>query len=184
MSKKNENKRPAHWMPRAGDAVDYHSIIGGPITSQSHIVKKVGTDSAGQPVAWLIGGEEKPPRGYVHIDALTPIPIPNCLKGYQLMIDKRLLFFDHFNVSERDRLIYADYFCPGPPPKQIELARKYCLSPSRIRQILMKFEWRLRWWRDNKGGNQNDVRKTETTKQKAVQQNQKPFSDEETDQDS
>ena len=76
MSKKNENKRPAHWMPRAGDAVDYHSIIGGPITSQSQIVKKVGTDSVGQPVAWLAGGEDKPQL--VHIDALTPADLIPC----------------------------------------------------------------------------------------------------------
>lgn len=68
------NKRPKHWMPRVGDAVDYHSIIGGEITSRAHIVTHVSTDSAGQPVAWLGGGETKPPRGCVHCDALTPVP--------------------------------------------------------------------------------------------------------------
>jgi hypothetical protein len=69
-----QNKRPKHWMPRVGDAVDYHSIIGGKITSKSHIVTHVSTDSAGQPVAWLTGGETRPPRGCVHVDALTPVP--------------------------------------------------------------------------------------------------------------
>lgn len=48
------NKRPKHWMPRVGDAVDYHSIIGGEITSKSHIVTHVSTDSAGQPLMFLI----------------------------------------------------------------------------------------------------------------------------------
>ena len=67
------NDRPKHWMPRRGDAVDYHSVIGEGITSKSHIVTHVTTDRAGQPVAWLTGGESPPPRGCVHCDALTPI---------------------------------------------------------------------------------------------------------------
>lgn len=64
--------RPKHWMPRYGDPVDYHSIIGGEVTSRSHIVTHVTTDAAGQPVAWLTGGESPPPRGCVSCDALTP----------------------------------------------------------------------------------------------------------------
>lgn len=70
--KPDENKRPKHWMPRVGDVVDYHSIIGGPITSTGHKVTTVSTDSAKQPVAWLEGGDPKAPSGCVHCDALTP----------------------------------------------------------------------------------------------------------------
>lgn len=66
------NNRPQHWMPRHGDPVDYHSIIGGEVTSRSHIVTHVTTDAAGQAVAWLTGGESPPPRGCVSCDALTP----------------------------------------------------------------------------------------------------------------
>lgn len=66
------NRRPANWMPRKGDVVDYHSIIGGEITSRSHIVQDVGISSSHDPIAWLTGGETKPPRGYVYVDALTP----------------------------------------------------------------------------------------------------------------
>ena len=77
MSKENKNKRPKQWMPRVGDTVDYHSVIGGPITSKSHIVINTGNSSSGQPVAWL-GGGKKPPLSYVHIDALTPADLIPC----------------------------------------------------------------------------------------------------------
>lgn len=66
---KNENERPAHWMPRKGDAVDYHSIIGERITSTGHIVKHVETAASGHAVAWITGK-----AGCVSCDALTPVP--------------------------------------------------------------------------------------------------------------
>jgi len=66
----NKNERPKHWMPRKGDCVDYHSIIGEEITS-THIVESVGTDYAGQAVAWISGKS-----GYVACDALTPVVMP------------------------------------------------------------------------------------------------------------
>jgi hypothetical protein len=65
----NKNERPKHWMPRKGDHVDYHSIIGGEITS-THTVESVGTDAAGQAVAWITDKS-----GYVSCDALTPVTI-------------------------------------------------------------------------------------------------------------
>ena len=61
------NKRPAHWMPRKGDRVDYHSIIGEPATSMDHVVRTVETSHSGYPVAWLVGKS-----GCVACDALTP----------------------------------------------------------------------------------------------------------------
>lgn len=64
---KNKNERPKHWMPRKGERVNYHSIIGGKITS-THTVESVGTDHAGQAVAWISGKS-----GYVACDALTPV---------------------------------------------------------------------------------------------------------------
>jgi len=66
----NKNERPKHWMPRRGERVDYHSIIGGEITS-THTVESVGTDAAGQAVAWITDK-----RGYVSCDALTPVVMP------------------------------------------------------------------------------------------------------------
>lgn len=66
-TKQNPNERPAHWMPRVGDIVDYHSIIGEKITSTGHKVRAVQMSDAGYPVAWLEGKS-----GCVHVDALTP----------------------------------------------------------------------------------------------------------------
>lgn len=63
----NENRRPSFWMPRAGDAVDYHSIIGGPISSHGHTVTSVGELASGSPVAWITGK-----AACVSVDALTP----------------------------------------------------------------------------------------------------------------
>jgi hypothetical protein len=63
----NENKRPSFWMPRAGDIVDYHSIIGGPISSHGHTVTSVGELPSGSAVAWISGK-----AGCVSVDSLTP----------------------------------------------------------------------------------------------------------------
>lgn len=65
--KKTEHDRPADWMPRAGDTVDYHSIIGEPATSFNHLVKEVWIANTGYPVANITGI-----RGWVSVDALTP----------------------------------------------------------------------------------------------------------------
>lgn len=37
------------------EIVNYHSLIGGPITSQGHKIKHIGWLSNGQAVAWLEG---------------------------------------------------------------------------------------------------------------------------------
>lgn len=63
----NENKRPSFWMPRAGDVVDYHSIIGGPISSHGHTVTSVGELPSGSAVAWISGK-----AACVSVDSLTP----------------------------------------------------------------------------------------------------------------
>jgi hypothetical protein len=55
-------------------------------------------------------------------------------------------FFEHFGVSERDRNIYRDFFVADNKPKKTELARKYNISPTRIHQIIRKFERRRDWW--------------------------------------
>jgi hypothetical protein len=65
--KKTEYDRPAEWMPRAGDYVDYHPIIGEPATTYMHKVKEVWIANTGYPVANIIGV-----RGWVSVDALTP----------------------------------------------------------------------------------------------------------------
>lgn len=51
---------------QVGQVVDYHSIIGGPITSRKHTITKIG-NLHGVPVAWITGGS-----GCVAIEALTP----------------------------------------------------------------------------------------------------------------
>lgn len=51
-----------------GDLVDYHAVIGGPITSQGHIVETIGSLNGGKtPVAWITCKS-----GCVAIVALTP----------------------------------------------------------------------------------------------------------------
>jgi hypothetical protein len=62
-----ENQRPSFWMPRTGDIVDYHSIVGGPISSHGHTVTSVGELPSGSAVAWISGKS-----GCVSVDALTP----------------------------------------------------------------------------------------------------------------
>jgi hypothetical protein len=75
-TKRNPNNRPAHWMPRVGDHVDYHSIIGEEPTSFDHVVRVVSMSRAGYPVAWISGKSD-----CVSVDLLTPTvrkrePIP------------------------------------------------------------------------------------------------------------
>ena len=65
--KKTEYDRPAEWMPRTGDTVDYHSIIGEPATSFNHEVMEVWIANTGYPVANITNM-----RGWVSVDALTP----------------------------------------------------------------------------------------------------------------
>jgi len=60
--------RPPYWMPRTGDCVDYHSIIGGPITSRDHVVQEVGSIPSCSAVAWISNK-----RGCVSVDALSPV---------------------------------------------------------------------------------------------------------------
>lgn len=54
-------------MPRAGDIVDFHSVIGKPPTHIGYTVTSVGLSGAGVPIAWLKGIS-----GFVSCDALTP----------------------------------------------------------------------------------------------------------------
>lgn len=63
----DKNKRPSFWMPRVGDIVDYHSMIGGEATQKGMKVYAVGDMPSGEPVAWLEGKS-----GCVAMDALTP----------------------------------------------------------------------------------------------------------------
>jgi hypothetical protein len=51
-----------------GDKVDYHSIIGGPVTSKWHTVQTVqlAPNNFGRAVAWISGKS-----GCVALDALT-----------------------------------------------------------------------------------------------------------------
>lgn len=63
----DKNKRPSFWMPRVGEVVDYHSVIGEDATETGKVVKHVGELPSGEPVAWLFGK-----RGCVAMDALTP----------------------------------------------------------------------------------------------------------------
>ena len=37
---------------KKGDRVNYHSVIGGPVTSSDHVVEKIG-QMCGQDVAWI-----------------------------------------------------------------------------------------------------------------------------------
>lgn len=55
-------------MIEVGDRVDYHSIIGGPITSKDHTVKLIGPEpnNFGCNVAWVSGKS-----GCVAIEALS-----------------------------------------------------------------------------------------------------------------
>lgn len=52
---------------KAGDVVDYHARIGGPVTSTGHEVESVGFLSSGHEVAWITGK-----IGHVAIEALSP----------------------------------------------------------------------------------------------------------------
>ena len=49
-----------------GDVVDYHSIIGGKITSSGHIIEFFVITPSNMPCAWITGK-----AGGVHIDALS-----------------------------------------------------------------------------------------------------------------
>lgn len=53
---------------KIGDTVNYHSIIGGPVTSTGHKVTELeyAPNNFGCDVAWITGK-----RGYVAIRALT-----------------------------------------------------------------------------------------------------------------
>lgn len=49
-----------------GDIVDYHSFVGGEITSRDHKIYAIGTLPSGQKVAWITGKIR-----CVHILAIT-----------------------------------------------------------------------------------------------------------------
>ena len=59
-----------------GDKVDYHSVVGGPVTSTGHTIRAVERkpNNYGCDVAWITGK-----AGCVALDALTPSPANNVL---------------------------------------------------------------------------------------------------------
>lgn len=72
---KNE---PKHWIElpawlKPGALVDYHSTIGGPVTSTDHTVESVEQQPsyAGRPGAWVVFISGK--RGWVAAEALSPM---------------------------------------------------------------------------------------------------------------
>lgn len=52
---------------KKGDVVNYHSIIGGPVTSTEHTIQHIGELGHGEAVAWL---SDK--SGCVSLKALSP----------------------------------------------------------------------------------------------------------------
>ena len=62
-----------------GDKVDYHSVIGGPVTSTGHIVRTVqlAPNNFGRDVAWITDK-----AGCVACDALTPSPANNAVSKH------------------------------------------------------------------------------------------------------
>lgn len=64
-----ENVTPEDFQraPAVGDKVNYHAIIGGPVTSAGHIVQQVDRLSCGELVAFISGKS-----GCVSVDALSP----------------------------------------------------------------------------------------------------------------
>jgi len=53
---------------RCGDVVNYHDVIGGPITSQNHIIKTLMPEPNNfcEPVAWITNKS-----GCVSLDSLS-----------------------------------------------------------------------------------------------------------------
>lgn len=51
---------------KVGDTVNYHSIIGGEITSKDHKINYIGQLANGQKVAWITNKV-----GAVHIKAIS-----------------------------------------------------------------------------------------------------------------
>lgn len=51
MEDKVNNKKIQDF--KKGDVVDYHSIIGGPVTSTEHTIQHIGELGHGETVAWL-----------------------------------------------------------------------------------------------------------------------------------
>jgi len=67
MRKRRRKEAPPEWL-RVGSGVDYHSIIGGPVTQAGLVVRDGPRQlSAGDWVVWLEGK-----GGCVAVEAVTP----------------------------------------------------------------------------------------------------------------
>jgi len=66
-------KKTRRWFLCVGDDVNFHSIIGGPVTSSNHKIKDIFISEANETVAFISGKS-----GYVSIEALSPM-----LRGQQ-----------------------------------------------------------------------------------------------------
>lgn len=59
-------KKAGTWVPERGQMVNFHSIIGGEITSRGHLVESVFPADSGHMVAFISNK-----RAHVVIEALT-----------------------------------------------------------------------------------------------------------------
>jgi hypothetical protein len=59
-------KKAGQWVPERGQMVNYHSIIGGDVTSRGHLVESVFPAASGHMVAFISNK-----RAHVAIEALT-----------------------------------------------------------------------------------------------------------------
>lgn len=55
-----------------GDVVNYHSVIGGPVTSTGHVVMAIQLAPSGRDVAWISGKS-----GCVAVAALSLVSRPD-----------------------------------------------------------------------------------------------------------
>ena len=66
-------------MLKTGDIVDYHSIIGGEVTTGGHKIVNIGCDNSGTVIAFIEGHS-----GYVAIEALSNDAHPMTLRSKRL----------------------------------------------------------------------------------------------------
>lgn len=92
-----------------GYKVDYHSIVGGPVTSTGHTIRAVERrpNNYGRDVAWVTGK-----AGCVALDALTPSPANN----------KKALKDCH-GLEMKRRMRCTGRVCPKQPSNSFPIAR-------------------------------------------------------------
>ena len=64
--KYQELKKSGKWVPKRGDIVSYHPIIGEPAESNGHTVTSVFPVASGNMVAFITGKQ-----GFVSVEALS-----------------------------------------------------------------------------------------------------------------